>query len=59
MEQEASVELCPTLEMIGYYLTKALQVFQIRSFHNIIIGIHEDDIPAYNTSVRASLKNEH
>ena len=34
--------------MFGGYFTKALQVSQFRRFRNIIIGIHEYDIPAYN-----------
>ena len=41
------MELCPTLDMIGDYLTKALQGSQFRHFRNIILGIHEDDIPSY------------
>ena len=48
MKQEESVEFCPTLEIIGYYFTKALQGSQFRHFRNIIIGPHEDDIPSYN-----------
>ena len=46
MQQEASIEFCSTLEMIGDYFTMALQGSQLRRFRNIIIGIHEDDIPA-------------
>ena len=53
MKQEASMEFCPTFDMIGDYFTKALQGSQFRRFHNIILGIHEDDIPAYNASGRA------
>ena len=51
--QEASVECFTTLEMIGDYFTKALQGSQLRRFRNIILGIHEDDIPAYNAPGRA------
>ena len=56
MKQETSVEFCTTLDMIGYYFTKSLQGSQFRHFCNIILGIHEDDIPAYNTSGRAFLE---
>ena len=44
------MEFCPTLDMIGDYFTKALQVSQFRRLRNIIFGIHEDDIPAYKAS---------
>ena len=57
-KQEAYAELCTNLDMIGDYFTKALQVSQFRRFRNTIIGIHEDDIPAYNASVRDLLKNK-
>ena len=50
MKQEASVEFCPTFDMIGDYFTKALQGSRFRRFRNIVLGIHEDDIPAYNES---------
>ena len=50
MKQEASVEFCPNFDMIGGYFTKALQGSQFRQFRNIVLGIHEDDIPAYNAS---------
>ena len=50
------MEFCPTFDMIGDYFTKALQVSQLRQFHNIVLGIHEDYIPAYNTSGRALLE---
>ena len=50
MDLEASVEFCPTLDMIGDYLTKAMQGSKFRRFSNIILGIHEDDIPSYNMS---------
>ena len=56
MKQEASVEFCPTFDMIGDYFTKALQGSQFRRFCDIVLGIHEDDIPAYNTYGRASLE---
>ena len=46
MNQKASVEFCPTFDMIGDYFTKALQGSQFRRFRNILLGIHEDDIPA-------------
>ena len=52
-KRQESVELCPTLDMIGDYFTKALQGSQFRIFRSIIIGIHKDDIPAYNPSRRA------
>ena len=55
-KQEASVELCTTMVMIGYYFTKALQGSQLRRFRNIIIVIHEYDIPAYNASGRDFLE---
>ena len=56
LKQEASVEFFPTLDMIGYYFTKALQGSQFRRFRNIILGIHKNDIPAYNASRRAFLE---
>ena len=56
MKQEASVEFCPTFDMIGDYLTKALQGSQFHQFHNIVLGIHEDNIPAYNASGRVLLE---
>ena len=52
MKQEASVEFCPTFDMIGDYFTKELQGSQFRRFRNIVLGIHKDDIPAYNASGR-------
>ena len=54
--QEAYVELCTILDMIGDYFTKALQEYQFRRFCNIIIGIHENYIPSYNFSVRALIE---
>ena len=50
------MEFCPTLDMNGDYFTKALQGSQFRRFRNIILGIHEDDIPAYNAYGRALLE---
>ena len=44
--------------MIWGYFTKALQGPQLRRFCNIVLGIHEDDIPAYNASVRAFLEEK-
>ena len=58
INQEASVEFCPTFDMIGVYFKKALQGSQFRRFRNIILGIHEDDIPAYKTSRRALLEEQ-
>ena len=46
----------PILDMIGDYFTKALQGYQFRHFRNIIVGTHEDDIPAYNASGRDFLE---
>ena len=42
--------------MIGDYFTKALQGSQFHQFRNIVLGIHEDEIPAYNASGRALLE---
>ena len=56
IKQEASVEFCPTFDMIGDYFTKALQGSQFRRFHNIVLGIHEDDIPAYKACGRALIE---
>ena len=56
MKKEASVEFCPTFDMIGDYLTKALQGSQFHRFRNIVLGIHEDNIPAYNASGRVLLE---
>ena len=56
MKQEASVEFCPTFDMIGDYFTKALQGSQFRQFRNIIHGIHEDDIIDYNEYGRPLLE---
>ena len=51
------MEYCPTFDIIGDYFTKALQGSQLRRFHNIVLRIHEDDIPAYNASGRALLED--
>ena len=50
------MEFFPTLDMIGDYFKKALQGYQFRQFRSIIIGIHEDEIPAYNAYGRALLE---
>ena len=50
------MEFCPTFDMIGDYFTKALQGYQFRRFRNIVLGTHEDDIPAYNASGRALIE---
>ena len=50
------MELCTTLDMIGHYFTKVLLGSQFRFFHNIIIGIHEDDTFSYNASGRELLE---
>ena len=58
MKQEATVEFCPTFDMIGDYFTKELQGSQFRRFRNIVIGIHEYEIPAYNASRRALIEEQ-
>ena len=50
------MEFCPNFDMIGEYFIKVLQGSQFRRFRNIVIGIHDDDIPAYNASGRALLE---
>ena len=50
------MEFFTTLDMIGDYFTKALQGSQFRQFRNIILGIHEDDIPVYKASGRVVLE---
>ena len=50
------MESCPTLDMIEDYFKKALQEYQFRRFRNIIVGIHEDEITAYNASGRDLLE---
>ena len=52
------MEFCPTFDMIGNYFTKALQGSQFRRFRNIVLVIHEDDIPAYNKSGRVKLEEQ-
>ena len=56
IRQEASVEFCPTFYMIGDFFKKTLQGSQFSLFRNIILGIHEDDILAYNASRKAFLE---
>ena len=56
INQEASVEFCLNFDIIGDYFTKALQGSQFRRFRNIVLGIHEDDIPSYNASGRDLLE---
>ena len=53
--QDSQIELCPTLDIIRDYFINSLQGYQFRRFLNIIIFMHEDDIPSYNVSVRALL----
>jgi len=53
---ELTIELCPTLEMIGNFFTKPLQRSHFRGFRNTIISIEEDDIPSYNAEARAKLE---
>ena len=52
------MEFFPTFDMIGDYFTKALQGYQFRRFRNIVLGIHEDEIPAYNAFGRALLEEQ-
>ena len=52
------MEFCPTLDMIRDYFTKALQGYQCRRFLNIIIGMHEDNIPSYNVTGREFLEEQ-
>ena len=52
------MEFCPTLDIIEDYFTKALQRSQFCQLGNIIFGIHEDDIPAYNTFGRSFLEEQ-
>ena len=44
--------------MIEDYFTKALQGSQFRRFRNIVLGIYEDGITAYNASGRALLEEQ-
>ena len=55
-KQDASMEFCPTLEMIGYYSTMALQGSRFCLFYNSILGIHEEEIPIYIASIIAFLE---
>ena len=50
------MEFGATLDMIGGNSPKSLHRSQFPRSCSIIIGIHEDDIPAYNASVRALLE---
>ena len=50
------MEFCPNFDMIGAYFIKALKGSQFCRIRNIVIGIHEDDITAYNESVRDLLE---
>ena len=50
------MDLFPTLYIIGYYSTKALQGSQFSPFCNIIPGINENKIPSYNDSRRELLE---
>ena len=52
------MDLCPTLDMIGNYFTKALQGSQFHHFRSITIGIQEDEITSYNASVRALIEEK-
>ena len=58
MKQDASVELCTTLDITWNYLMKALQGSQFCCCHNIILGFHEDDIHSYNESGRALIEEK-
>ena len=53
INHEAFVKFCPTFDIIGDYFTKVLQVSQFCQFRIIVLGIHKDNIPAYNVSGRA------
>ena len=52
------MEFFPTLDMIGDYFTKTLQGSKFSIFRNIILGIHEDNIPASMHPGEICLKNE-
>ena len=54
MNQETYMDFRPTLGIIGDYFTKALKGSSF--FCNIILGVHEHDIPSYNASGRALLE---
>ena len=57
-KKEASVEFYPTLDMIEDYFTKKLQVSQFCWYRNIILVIHEDEIPLYNVPIRVLLEEK-
>ena len=44
------MECCPIFDIIGDLFVKALQGSQICFYHNIILGICEDDITSYYSS---------
>ena len=46
------------MDTIGDYFTKALKGSQFSRFHNIILGIHEDNIPSYNVSGRVFIEEK-
>ena len=52
------MEFCLTLDIIGDYFKKSLQVFQFYRYRNIIIDIYEYDIPSYNESERAIFEEQ-
>ena len=52
------MEFCPTLDMIEDYFKKSLRVSQFCRFCDVIIEIHEDDIPDYNASGRYFFKEQ-
>ena len=56
VKKEAPMEFFTNLDMVGDYFTKVLQGSQFRRLRNIILGIHEYDIPAYNASRRPLLE---
>ena len=50
--QEEYVEFCLTLDMIRDYFKNALQGYWFFLYHNITLGIVEDETLSYNESVR-------
>ena len=54
INQEASMEVFPTLEIIGDYFTKALQGSQFHQSRKIVIGIHEDEYIIYSKKLGLS-----
>ena len=52
------MDLCPTLDMIRDYFTKALKCLNFFHFCNIVLGIHEDAITSYNTSRSAFIEEK-